>query len=403
VNLSKLSIFSYMADSGPERFAVGRINTLLARIFSVGGLAVAAQMLLNAWAQKDLLYPWYFWPGFGLVAIGQIGMIYAAYFSGENSFWQRWYARSIEAVIVTWFIGVPYGTVFPDHFYPWAWWGVGLAVVAAFAGLPPKRAILFALVLDSYWFIARFFPAYGAIDLWLNFQDTLLTSLFSAMLASLILVTRHEASKVDDASARAIEAATEQARIDAKVREKTRLDALIHDKVLTTLLLAARATSPGERHAAAGLAISAITQLNDSSLGGADVPISSKSFLDALEQVARKQVPEIEIHRSVDHVFDLPGDVAAALTEAMLQAILNAHQHAGPKSVCQLRLRSRPNGVKIVVTDNGRGFRMSRVPKSRLGVRVSIIDRVELVGGRAYVDSKPGSGTNIILEWQVAP
>jgi signal transduction histidine kinase len=292
--------------------------------------------------------------------------------------------------------------VFPDGFYPWAWWGVGLAVVAAFAGLPPKRAILFALVLDSYWFVARFFPAYGGVDLWLNFQDTLLTSLFSAMLACLILVTRHEASKVDDASARAIEAATQQARIDAEVREKTRLDALIHDKVLTTLLLAARATTPGERHAAAGLAISAITQLNENSLGEADAPITSKSFLDALEQIARKQDPEIEIHRSVDHVFELPGEVSSALAEAMLQAIVNAQQHAGPKAVCSLHLKSRSRGVKIVVADNGRGFRMSRVPKSRLGVRVSIIDRVELVGGRAFVDSKPGNGTNIVLEWQVA-
>lgn len=389
-----------MADSGPERFAVGRINTLLARIFSVGGLAVAVQMLLNAWDQKDLLYPWYFWPGFVMVGIGQLGMIYAAYFSGENSFWQRWYARSIEVVIVTWFVGVPYGTVFPDNFYPWAWWGVGLAVVAAFAGLPPKRAILFAIVLDSYWFIARFFPAYGEVDLWLNFQDTLLTSLFSAMLACLILVTRHEASKVDDASARAIDAATEQARIDAAVREKSRLDALIHDKVLTTLLLAARATTPEERQAAAGLAVAAVTQLNHNALGEADLQISSQSFLDALEQVARKQSPEIQIHRSVDNVFDLPGEVSDALAEAMFQAIVNAQQHAGPKAALHLHLRSRSNGVKIVVTDNGRGFRMSRVPKNRLGLRVSIIDRVELVGGRAFVDSKPGSGTNIVLEWQ---
>ena len=402
MNLSKLSIFSYLADSGPERFAVGRINTLLARIFSVGSLAVAAQMLLNAWVQKDLLYPWYFWPSFTMVAIGQVGMIYGAFFSGENSFWQRWYARSIEMTIVTWFFGVPYGTQFPPNFYPWAWWGVGLAVVAAFAGLPPKRAILFAVVLDSSWFIARFFPAYGSINLWLNLQDTLLTSLFSAMLACLILVTRHEASKVDDASVRAIEAATEQARIDAEVREKNRLDALIHDKVLTTLLLAARATTPGERIAAADLSISAITQLNENFLEAGGAPISSKSFLDALEQIARRQAPEIEIHRSLDHVFDVPGEVSEALAEAMLQAIVNVQQHAGPKATCQVRLRSKENGVKIVITDNGRGFRMARVPKNRLGVRVSIIDRVELVGGRAFVDSKPGAGTNSILEWQVS-
>jgi signal transduction histidine kinase len=42
---------------------------------------------------------------------------------------------------------------------------------------------------------------------------------------------------------------------------------------------------------------------------------------------------------------------------------------------------------------------MSRVPKNRLGIRVSIIERVELAGGRVFIDSRPGDGANIILEW----
>jgi signal transduction histidine kinase len=42
---------------------------------------------------------------------------------------------------------------------------------------------------------------------------------------------------------------------------------------------------------------------------------------------------------------------------------------------------------------------MSRVPKNRLGIRVSIIERVELAGGHVFIDSRPAEGTNIILEW----
>jgi signal transduction histidine kinase len=54
--------------------------------------------------------------------------------------------------------------------------------------------------------------------------------------------------------------------------------------------------------------------------------------------------------------------------------------------------------VKIVISDDGVGFRVSRIPRSRLGLRLSIIQRVETIGGRVFIDSKPGSGTNIVLE-----
>ena len=398
-NRFKFRPMDFIADSGPERFAVGRVNILLAKIFSIGGLAVGVQMLLNAWAQRDILNPWFFWPGFLFVGVGQLGLIYAAFVSGHNRFWQRWYARSIEAVIVTWFLALPAGQSMPEGMYPWAWWGVGLAAVAAFAGLPPVRAVWFFVALDLYWFVARFFPAYGGVDVWLNIQDTLLTFLFAALLGSLILVTRYEASKVDEASARKLATATEQARAEAEVREKSRLDALVHDKVLTTLLMASRARSDEEQQAAARLAIAAITALNsvpDSTRVGS---VTASNFFAALEKIAQSQDASLAVSiAQVDNLL-IPEEVAAALTEATLQAIANSQQHAGEKATRSLVLKGHKGGIKIVVKDDGRGFRMSRVPKNRLGVRISIIERVELVGGHAFIDSRPGDGTNIVLEW----
>ena len=398
-NLSKINPFTYISDSGQERFAVGRVNVLLAKIFAIGGLAVGLQMLLNAWYQQDLLYPWMFWPGFVSVGVGQLGLIYAAFFSGKNRFWQRWYARSIELVIVTWFFAVPAGTELPEGFYPWAWWGVGLAAVAAFAGLPPVRAIIFYVVLNIFWFVARFFPAYGAVDLWLNIQDTLLTFLFATLLASLILVTRYEASKVDEASAAALEAAAQQARVEAEINEKARLDALVHDKVLTTLLLASKAQTPEEQKAVADLAVTAITKLNEAQRDQSTETVAGSSFLAALEKIGQSQAADLAVTVTDHQPIEIPGPVAQALTEAMLQAIVNSQQHSGPNTSRELHLKTSRSGIKIVIKDDGRGFRLSRVPKSRLGVRTSIIRRVELVGGRAFVDSKPGAGATIILEW----
>jgi signal transduction histidine kinase len=398
-NLSKLNPFTYISDSGQERFAVGRVNQLLAKIFAVGGLAVGVQMLLNAWAQRDLLNPWVFWPGFLAVTLGQLGLLYGAFVSGKNAFWQRWYAGSIAMVIVTWFFAVPAGTNLGENFYPWAWWGVGLAAVAWIAGLPPVTAIALFVALDLYWFMGRFFPSYGSANLWLNVQDTLLTFLFAAVLASLILVTRYEASKVDIASERKLAAVADQARAEAAVREKSRLDALVHDKVLTTLLLAAKAKTPEEHESVVGLAIAAITALNSVPTPSPDAKINGTSLFAALEKIATSQAADLMVTRSEIDTLWVPEEVATALSEAMLQAIANSQQHAGASATRELHLKGHRNGLKIVIKDDGRGFRMSRVPKNRLGLRVSIIQRVETVGGRAFIDSRPGAGTNIILEW----
>jgi signal transduction histidine kinase len=253
--------------------------------------------------------------------------------------------------------------------------------------------------LDIYWFISRFNPNYGGADLWLNVQDTLLTFLFAAVLGSLILVTRYEAAKVDLAAERKLAAAADQARIEAAMREKARLDALVHDKVLTTLLLASKASTPQEREAAAGLAITAITALNSVPNPSSEANINGSSLFAALEKIALSQLGELNVTRSEIDTVWVPEEVATALSEAMLQAITNSQLHAGSNAKREVHFKGHKNGLKIVIKDDGRGFRMSRVPKNRLGIRVSIVERLESVGGRAFIDSRPGAGTNIILEW----
>jgi signal transduction histidine kinase len=52
-----------------------------------------------------------------------------------------------------------------------------------------------------------------------------------------------------------------------------------------------------------------------------------------------------------------------------------------------------------VISDDGRGFDADAVPADRLGLRVSIRERVDAVGGSASVRSTPGGGTVVVLEW----
>jgi signal transduction histidine kinase len=59
----------------------------------------------------------------------------------------------------------------------------------------------------------------------------------------------------------------------------------------------------------------------------------------------------------------------------------------------------RPDGIEIVVGDTGSGFSISDIPTERLGVRVSIVERVANAGGRAVIQSAPGEGTIVSIRW----
>jgi len=95
----------------------------------------------------------------------------------------------------------------------------------------------------------------------------------------------------------------------------------------------------------------------------------------------------------------ISSEVASALADATAQALTNSLQHAPGASERLLRLKISERQIKIVIRDDGPGFRPARISKSRLGLRVSIIERVESVGGRVFIETAPGEGTTIVLEW----
>ena len=57
-----------------------------------------------------------------------------------------------------------------------------------------------------------------------------------------------------------------------------------------------------------------------------------------------------------------------------------------------------PGGIEVVIGDTGAGFDMSE-SSERLGVRVSILERISNAGGRATVQSAPGEGTVVSIRW----
>jgi signal transduction histidine kinase len=213
---------------------------------------------------------------------------------------------------------------------------------------------------------------------------------------------RQAASEVDIAQAAALERYSAVAREHASEAERVQVDALVHDSVLTTLLAAADARTDEAMDVAARMARDAIGHLEAS-----DEPAVSDEVLgltglgERVVATARAFVPPFQV--TLNNVSDapIPGIVADALHAAAVQAMVNSSQHAGETHLDRRVVVSGldAGGVEIIISDDGDGFDPATVAPERLGLRVSIYERVTRAGGVAKVTSSPGNGTTVVLRW----
>jgi signal transduction histidine kinase len=96
----------------------------------------------------------------------------------------------------------------------------------------------------------------------------------------------------------------------------------------------------------------------------------------------------------------LASDVETALFRAAQEAISNVARHAQAENVL-VQVSAGPDGLVVEIEDDGVGFDPAAVaeaaPSGRgLGL-LGIRERLELVGGGAHVESRPGDGTRVVL------
>lgn len=384
-----------------KTLALTKVNTLLGRVFSIAATLVGIQTATNAISQfgHDKLDPFWFWLSFGSVAISHLLIIFLVWFRGNGKFGFAALSVSTLFALLTWSYQLD-GASLQLGEKPWMWWGLGIAGLSAVGGFGIVLSSAVLLAIPLLWFLIEVSSIGVQVDLWIALEESSFAFLFSVVLAVLVVVLRYESSKVDEANQKSIDAAIELAKSDAIHRERDRVDALVHDSVLTTLLVAANASDAASKNDARELAISAMQKLESAKeLNPDQHEITSNSFFSALAISISRQDKNVAISSEGQSDLQIPAHVAEALTEATLQAISNALQHAGADSKVEVFLKGLANGLKVVVKDNGKGFRVSRIPKNRLGLKLSIIGRVQSVGGKVFIDSKLGVGTNIVIEW----
>jgi signal transduction histidine kinase len=376
------------------------VNQLIASIYSFLLVAVVSEALVNGFRQLEYLNPLVFAVSVSLVVSLVVGFLISHFVFRAPNLWFRAIPVLTFVLLATWPLHYDVSIVLPETFKPWIWWLLGIAAIAAGTSFRFWLGVLYIVVVSLGWIALRVSPSGGSGDLLLAIQDSLHLFILAAIATVMTAAVRWQAAKTDFANQDLIASGVKSAQSQAVELEQSRLDALVHDSVLTTLLVASKAQSPEEIKLARESATEALRKLDaDNASGEIGSAITQVSFFEALRNRIREVYPSFEVSLQETNNSLLPELVAEALTEATLQAVDNSTKHGGGAAKRSVSLQSQGKGLKIVISDTGKGFRPSKIAKDRLGIQLSIIGRVKSVGGRVFIRSEPGKGTDVVLEW----
>ena len=109
---------------------------------------------------------------------------------------------------------------------------------------------------------------------------------------------------------------------------------------------------------------------------------------------SERQAIEIRFNGNVSSV--LPFEVGRTLLRILQEAVHNTVKHGGVKCV-QVQLLEKTGEIHLLVTDSGRGFNVEDAMKGKgLGL-TNMRERARLIHGTITIESKPMSGTTILL------
>lgn len=205
------------------------------------------------------------------------------------------------------------------------------------------------------------------------------------------------ADRVDVEAAREAGPRAEKAAERARAAQAALLDGVIHDRVLGVLGAVDRLGPSAATRRAARRALTVLRALS----GGAGTPrpVTEAELVDRLVDAARDAGAFVEPPTEVDDGARRrahPGGVASELVDAATEVLANARAHGGP--AVTVGITAHPErGVEVTVRDDGPGFDVGAAMARGGGLRVSVVGRVEAVGGTAVVHSDAGAGTRITL------
>jgi len=178
-----------------------------------------------------------------------------------------------------------------------------------------------------------------------------------------------------------------------RTQERADMAAHLHDSVLQTLALI-------QKNSQDSALVARLARSQERDLRAWLFEGESKDS-DTLAGAMRTIAAEVEDNHGVDVDLVCVGDCPfterlRALVNATREALVNAAKHAGTGKV-DVYVEVTPSSIEVFVRDRGVGFDPDDVPEDRMGVRGSIVDRMDRHGGKAEIRSTPGEGTEVRL------
>jgi signal transduction histidine kinase len=248
----------------------------------------------------------------------------------------------------------------------------------------------------------------GAYSSLVTSGDMLRFVFYAIMLIAVAVETRQDVRDLHDAN---VELASlhDAAATQAAAAERARLAREIHDGMSQQLWLArlkqGRLLKEGglsdEALALAGEVTTSIESALDEARQAilALRPPEGSTFAEVMEQYVDEFSDRFGIPAAhkIDPVVDGLGPRAQAeLLRIAQEAFANARKHADATRV-SVRAEPTPEGLRLTVTDNGRGFDPGAIGSKSYGLR-SMKERAELIGASLAIVSRPRDGTQVIVD-----
>jgi len=226
----------------------------------------------------------------------------------------------------------------------------------------------------------------------------------------------------------------EQSQELAVLEERSRLARELHDAVTQTLFSASLVAEAlpttwekdpqegrGLLQELRGLSRGALAEMRTLLLELRPVALLETSLADLLRQLgeAASGRTGIPVSVQVEGQAKLPPDVHIAFYRIAQEALNNMIKHArarqatvqlcysGEDQAATSRKTRQAEGagagpsVLLSIRDDGRGFDPAQVPHNRLGLGI-MQERAQAIGATLTVESQPGHGTQVTVEWEQA-
>jgi signal transduction histidine kinase len=117
----------------------------------------------------------------------------------------------------------------------------------------------------------------------------------------------------------------------------------------------------------------------------------STALRELAARVERDHLIPVEVVTVGDAMVD---ERSRSVLAAASEALVNAAKHSGADRL-SVYMEVEDDGLRVFVTDQGKGFALDDIPEDRKGIRHSIIERAERVGGSVEIETEPGEGTEV--------